>query len=139
LPPGDWRLAVYGRTCITGAAPKRSPRAAIRRALEAQGNVCLYCQIPIGTEILRRSKIVKLKRNFDHFVPHAFSARNPSSNFVIACHVCNAVKRMSMFATVEEARAYVLPRREELGYEPTWSVLRRVNLDAASDRQAGAR
>lgn len=133
LKPGDWRLVVYGGA-ITAEAPHRPPRAAVRRALERQGNVCLYCQIPIGTEILRRSRVIKLRRNFDHFVPHAYVARNPDSNFVIACHICNLVKRGNMFTTVEEARKYVLTRREELGYEPAWSVLRRVNLDGAASR-----
>jgi hypothetical protein len=135
LAPDDWRLAVYGGTTITGAVHHRSPRKAIRLALERQGNVCLYCQIPIGTEILRqhrgRSKVLRLRRNFDHFVPHSYVARNPGSNFVIACYVCNTVKRGNMFATVEEARAYVIPKREQLGYEPAWSVLRRVNLGGA--------
>jgi 5-methylcytosine-specific restriction endonuclease McrA len=136
LSPGDWRIAVYGRTCITGAVRKnRAPAAAVRRALELQGNICLYCQIPIGTEILRRERLVRLRRHFDHFVPHAYSARNGASDFVIACHVCNTIKHSNMFATVEEARAYILPKREARGYEPVWSVLRRVNLDAAASRK----
>lgn len=135
LPPGDWRIAVYGRTCITGEVKRRPPRIGLRRALERQGNICLYCQIPIGTEILRGSRIVRLRRNFDHFVPHSYISRNPDADFVIACHVCNYVKCNNMFTTIDEARAYVLPKREQLGYELAWSVLRRVNLDAAASRQ----
>lgn len=128
----DWRLAVYDRDGgATTHERRKPPKAVIDAILDIQGNVCLYCQIPIGTEVLRKDRVVRLvrlMRNWDHFVPYAYVARNPDLNWTIACHVCNRVKHSNVFTTADEARAYILPRREELGYEPAWSVLRRINL-----------
>ena len=131
--PTDWRLSVYQRDGGAATHERRSPpRHVIDAILGAQGNICLYCQIPIGTQILRtyrqRERLVRLMRNWDHFVPYAYVARNPDLNWTIACHVCNRIKFSNVFTTTDEARTYVLPKREELGYEPTWSVLRRINL-----------
>lgn len=137
LPPGDWRRAVYGRP-IVGSERKRRPRVADKqRLLAAQGDTCLYCQLPIGAAVLRGDELVTLQRNFDHFVPYAFVSRNPGANFVIACHVCNGIKTALIFTTVEEARAYILPRREAKGYEPAWSAARRINLDAVPRARDG--
>jgi len=39
-------------------------------------------------------------------VPFSYSQNNYRYNFVAACQICNGLKGSSMFATVEEARAY---------------------------------
>jgi len=131
----DWHPVVYGATVITGADQRRAPSAdERRRILRAQGDNCLYCQLPIGSEVLRKGRPVRLRRNWDHFVPYAYVARNPGANFVLACHVCNAIKNCRIFATVDEARQTILPLREEKGYEAAWSARRRANLAAKAAR-----
>jgi len=110
-------LAVYGRP-ITGAARKRKPNAAIRqRILERQGNACLYCDLPIGAHVPRRGKLITLRLNWDHFIPHAYAASNGHDNWVAACHVCNGIKHSKIFNTVIEAQLFIRPRWQELGYE----------------------
>lgn len=133
--PGNWRLAVYGARSSRGGYHD-TPRAADqRRVLEMQGDNCLYCQIPIGTIVWRRYKAtrrsltVTLRRNWDHFVPYAFLEQNPGMNWVLACHVCNRIKKASIFATVEDAREAILSERERLGYEAISQVLARISVD----------
>lgn len=127
LPPGDWRLRVYGRGPSSGTDRRRKPRVAERaRIIAQQGNRCLYCEIPIGTIIDRRGKDVVLRTNWDHFIPYAYVARNPHDNWVLACHVCNGIKRGRIFKTVQEVRNTVLPERLDKGYEDPLDVLRRL-------------
>lgn len=128
LPPGDWRLVVYGRSRISGQNKRESPRLADRsRVLELQGNRCLYCEIPIGAQIARGSQNITLRAHWDHFVPFAYLASNPSSNWVLACHVCNGIKLARMFQTVQAARDLILPRRLTKGYESPEDVLFRIS------------
>lgn len=129
LPANDWRRAVYGRSTISGIQRRKKPQTADQqRAREIQGNRCLYCDIPIGTVIWRRSQAVTLRTNWDHFVPYAYLARNPGANWVLACHVCNAIKSCRMFETVHAARAVILPIRITKGYEEPKEVLLRIGL-----------
>jgi hypothetical protein len=117
LPPGDWRLAVYGGTRIIGTDRRKQPSTADRqRILAAQGDICLYCQLPIGTIVTRNGRDVVLRRNWDHFVPYAYSARNPGTNWVLSCHVCNGIKSCRMFTTVKDAQDMILPIRKAKGY-----------------------
>lgn len=133
-PLGDWRRTVYGRSRISGIGIRRSPRTAERnRVLEIQGNRCLYCELPIGTAIWRHSRSVTLQANWDHFVPFAYLAQNPESNWVLACHVCNNIKSCRMFDTVQAARDVILPAREVKGYEDLKSVLLRLGLVATDN------
>ncbi|MFL1904798.1 HNH endonuclease [Streptomyces tauricus] len=134
LQPGDWRLRVYGRGPSSGVSTRSYPRVAERkRAIERQDNRCLYCEIPIGTIIWRRSQTVILRTNWDHFIPYAYLARNPSTNWVLACHICNKIKSCRMFATVQAAREAILPTRAGKGYEEAREVLLRIGLTAGED------
>ena len=127
LPPGDWRLRVYGRGPANGTDRRRQPRVAERaRIVAQQGNRCLYCELPIGTIVERRGKDVVLRLNWDHFIPYAYVARNPRDNWVLACHVCNGIKRGRIFKSVQEVRDTVLPERLRKGYEDPLDVLRRI-------------
>jgi hypothetical protein len=129
LPAGDWRLSVYGRGPSNGASTRSYPRLTERkRAIERQDNRCLYCEIPIGTAIWRRSQTVILRTNWDHFIPYAYLARNPSTNWVLACHVCNRIKSCRMFDSVQAAREAILPNRTSKGYEEAREVLLRIGL-----------
>lgn len=134
LPPGDWRLRVYGRAPTDGVTTRQKPRVAERRrAIERQDNRCLYCEIPIGTPIWRRSKTVILRLNWDHFVPYAYLARSPRDNWVLACHVCNGLKSCRMFDTVQAAREAINPERIARGYEAPKEVLLRLGLTASEN------
>lgn len=134
LPPGDWRLRVYERSRVSGVTTRQYPRIAERtRAIELQDNRCLYCEIPIGTAIWRRSRTVILRANWDHFIPYAYLARNPSTNWVLACHVCNRIKSCRMFDSVQQARQVILPARASKGYEEPKAVFLRIGLTASED------
>lgn len=134
LPPGDWRLRVYGRGPANGVTTRSYPRVAERtRAIELQDNRCLYCEIPIGTAIWRRSQTVILRTNWDHFIPYAYLARNPSTNWVLACHVCNRIKSCRMFDSVQQAREAILPTRAGKGYETPKDVFLRLGLTIRED------
>lgn len=134
LPAGDWRKTVYGRSHISGVQNRKAPLLAERlRVQEAQGNRCLYCEIPIGATIWRRSRTVTLRVNWDHFVPYAYLARNPRNNWVLACHVCNAIKSCRMFDSVQAARAAILPVRIAKGYEDAKDVLMRLGITPQED------
>ena len=129
LPAGDWRLQVYGRSRISGQDQRRRPRQAERaRVLAAQGNRCLYCELPIGTQIERGTKRVILRPHWDHFVPYSYAQRNQSTNWVLACHVCNGLKPARMFTSVQAARDAILPIRLRKGYESPERVLQRLDL-----------
>jgi hypothetical protein len=132
----DWRMEVYSARGLNTAKERKQPRRGDqRRILAVQGNVCLYCAIPIGTVIARQmhrstgyiwTTTVTLQRNWDHFVPFAFLIQNPDTNWVLACHVCNRAKRNQMFETVNDARRVILPIREQRGYESPRRVLMRL-------------
>lgn len=134
LPENDWRRTVYGRSVISGTSTRKAPRLADRiRVQQAQGNRCLYCELPIATQIWRRSGTVILRTNWDHFVPYSYLARNPGMNWVLACHVCNGIKSCRMFDSIQAARAAILPVREAKGYEDPKDVLLRFGLAPAEN------
>lgn len=130
LPAGDWRIAVYGRGQVSGSGQRRKPRVVDQqRIIERQGYKCLYCEIPIATRIWRRNREIMLRPHWDHFVPYAYSQRNPSANWVLACHVCNHIKTARIFADVESARRAILPQRIAKGYEEPGAVFYRLGLE----------
>ncbi len=49
----------------------------------------------------------------DHVHPHARGGSRSMDNLVTACQPCNLLKGKHVFATFEEAKKYVLSRREE--------------------------
>jgi DNA-binding CsgD family transcriptional regulator len=148
LPPDKlWRLTVYGGHRIDGNGSRQHPRAIDKQRIsERQNNRCLYCDLPIGAEIMRwqqagnkRNGIVTLRAHWDHFVPYAYLLRNPSSNWVLACHVCNGLKLARIFHTVERAREFILPKRIAKGYESPEAVIHRLRRDGQEDLDHGMR
>lgn len=126
LEPDDWRRAVYGGVQIIGVERKRRPPKTVAdRIRAAQHGACLYCEIPIGAQIWRGNELVTLIANWDHFVPYAYAQRS-RGNWVLACHICNAIKSTRMFDTIQQARLVILPRRERKGYESPLSALARM-------------
>jgi 5-methylcytosine-specific restriction endonuclease McrA len=111
----EWRLKIYGGPL--GGASRRYPTKRMKEALiEKQHNRCLYCDHAIGTAIERRGKAVILRPQYDHFVPYAYSRRNPRDNWVLACHVCNGIKSCRMFSTVADAQRLIRDERARKGY-----------------------
>jgi hypothetical protein len=50
----------------------------------------------------------------DFVVPRAHKGKNEESNLVACCRACNVIKGRRLFGSFEDAKAYVLARREEL-------------------------
>lgn len=101
---------------ITGAATRRYPSARTRREIVArQRNRCLYCGHRIGAEVWRGDRRVQLRVNWDHFVPYVYARANRSTNWVLACQICNSIKSCHIFSTVMEAQRFIRERLAEKG------------------------
>ena len=96
------------------AQPKRKipPLEYRKNKLEEQNNKCFYCEIPFGEICYKNEKPIKLKINWDHFVPFDYGYNNGSTNFVASCQICNGIKADKFFDTVESARSYVIAIRQ---------------------------
>lgn len=82
--------------------------------LEQQNNCCIYCNRPLwGYEYNRETnKRRKVKTHFDHLVPWSFSGNNDEINIVAACERCNLIKSDMYFATLDQAKLYIIRKRE---------------------------
>jgi len=122
---GQWALVIQGRlACCTNttdlgsrrmkrmseaADVRRQPTAEEKRLiLDLQENRCLYCQKRLGSAVIRKGKLTWLRVTWDHLVPFSYGQNNNAINLVAACQICNGIKGSLMFATVEEARAYIV-------------------------------
>lgn len=85
------------------------------RVVADQGGLCIYCGLWFGSTVTRRGKESVLQVHMDHLVPFCWDGNN---NVLAACQVCNGIKHDLIFRTLEEARAMIQIRRDELGYEP---------------------
>ncbi|MDE3164767.1 MAG: HNH endonuclease [Acidobacteriota bacterium] len=56
----------------------------------------------------------------DFIHPRARKGKKTAENLVTACRACNTIKGHRIFRTFEDAKAFVLKRREELHKE--WEV-----------------
>ena len=96
---------------------RKPPGKRVRdRILERQDNRCLYCQMPFGSEVIRKYSYVYLRLQWDHFVPHAYLGRRAEDNWAAACHVCNGIKASRVFESLDEARRFIVNRAIEKGY-----------------------
>lgn len=92
------------------------PLAFRRAQLELQENRCFYCNIQFGSFVMRGSRSIRLKLEWDHYAPFALTQDSRPSNIVAACHICNHIKSDLVFQTSGEAVAYVTQKRTEKGY-----------------------
>ena len=69
---------------------------------------CQYCGLD-GTASLENA----LMMTVDFVVPRALRGKKDPRNLVAACRPCNLMKGRHKFASFEDARNYVLQRREE--------------------------
>ena len=86
-----------------------------RKILERDDYVCQYCGLD-G----RASFENALAMRVDFVVPRAHKGKKHPSNLVACCTPCNTIKGTRVYANFEEAKAYVLGRREEL--RKTWQA-----------------
>lgn len=80
-----------------------------RRILERDRYRCQYCGLDAMSNF-ENSLIMTV--DFVH--PRARKGKKSPDNLVTACRPCNVIKGYRVFADFDQAKAYVLKRREEL-------------------------
>ena len=95
-----------------------------RKILERDKYRCQYCGLD-GSANFENSLVMSV----DFVLPRARKGKKDPHNLVTACRPCNLLKGRHAFANFEEAKAYVLKRRENLRRE--WE-LRMVRLRGKS-------
>jgi 5-methylcytosine-specific restriction endonuclease McrA len=73
---------------------------------------CQYCGLD-GIARFEDSLIMSV----DFVIPRARKGKKDPRNLVAACRPCNLLKGRHVFSNFEEAKAYILKRREELRKE----------------------
>jgi 5-methylcytosine-specific restriction endonuclease McrA len=96
---------LFGLT--TGSRPLTAEEG--YRILERDHYRCRYCGLD-GMRSFENSLIMTV----DFVLPRARQGTSDPSNLVAACRPCNVIKGSRVFADFEEARKYVLQRREQL-------------------------
>ncbi len=79
------------------------------RILERDQFRCQYCGLD-GMASLENA----LAMSVDFVVPRARKGKKDPRNLVACCRSCNTIKGRRVYSSFEEAKAYVLARREEL-------------------------
>jgi 5-methylcytosine-specific restriction endonuclease McrA len=97
------------------------------KILERDRYRCQYCGLD-GLAQFENSLVMSV----DFVVPRARKGRKDASNLVTACRPCNLVKGRRIFRNLDEAKAYVSQRREELRKEWDEKVAR-LRLKSASE------
>jgi hypothetical protein len=72
-------------------------KAQVRKMLEIQDNLCLYCFKDISKE----------EYHIDHMVPISFGGKTVFSNLAVTCISCNLRKSKLLFADLSAIRAYI--------------------------------
>ena len=80
--------------------------------LKRDGFRCQYCGLD-GSSSFENSLVMSV----DFIIPRARKGKKDPRNLVAACRPCNLVKGRHSFSNFEEAKEYVLKRREELHKE----------------------
>lgn len=80
-----------------------------RKILERDDYVCQYCGLD-GRASFENSLAMRV----DFVIPRARKGKKEPKNLVACCTPCNTIKGTRVYASFDEAKAYVLKRREEL-------------------------
>jgi len=83
-----------------------------RKILERDRYRCQYCGLD-GLASFENSLVMSV----DFVVPRARKGKKDAGNLVTACRPCNLIKGRHVFANFDEAKTYVLKRREEIHQE----------------------
>jgi hypothetical protein len=86
-----------------------------RKILERDNYVCQYCGLD-G----RASFENALAMRVDFVVPRARKGKKDPSNLVACCTPCNTIKGTRVYASFDEAKAFVLAQRQQL--RKTWEA-----------------
>jgi 5-methylcytosine-specific restriction endonuclease McrA len=79
------------------------------KVLERDQHRCRYCGLD-GAASFENALIMSV----DFVVPRARKGKKDPSNLVACCRPCNMIKGRRVYGSLEEAKTYVLARREEL-------------------------
>jgi len=79
------------------------------QVLERDQYRCRYCGLE-GSASFENALIMSV----DFVVPRARKGKKDPSNLVACCRPCNMIKGRRVYGSFEEAKTYVLARREEL-------------------------
>jgi 5-methylcytosine-specific restriction endonuclease McrA len=85
--------------------------------LERDRYRCRYCGLD-GLASFENALIMSV----DFVVPRAHKGKKDPSNLVACCRPCNMIKGRRVYGSLEEARTYVLTRREDL--RKAWELKR---------------
>jgi 5-methylcytosine-specific restriction endonuclease McrA len=85
------------------------------RILERDQYRCQYCGLDGMTSFDNA-----LAMSVDFVVPRARKGKKDPRNLMACCRACNMIKGRRVYRNFEEARAYVLERRDEL--RKTWEA-----------------
>jgi 5-methylcytosine-specific restriction endonuclease McrA len=83
------------------------------KILERDQYVCRYCGLD-GKVNFENALVMTV----DFVVPRAKKGKNDPNNLVACCRPCNAIKGTKVYKSLEDAKQFVLGRREEL--RKTW-------------------
>jgi len=79
------------------------------KILERDQYRCQYCGLD-GRASFENALVMSV----DFVVPRAHKGKKDASNLVACCRPCNMIKGTRVYANLDDAKAYVLARREEL-------------------------
>lgn len=77
---------------------------------------CYYCDMNLYGSVMRNGRRIRLKIEWDHFVPFDYSRNNSKENFVASCQICNVIKSDLFFETSDKARSHIAITRKNKGY-----------------------
>ena len=79
------------------------------RILERDDHRCRYCGLD-GRASFENALVMRV----DFVVPRARKGKKDPGNLVACCTPCNTIKGTRVYASFDEAKAFVLKQREEL-------------------------
>src|SRR5260370_37638564 len=80
-----------------------------RKILERDNYVCQYCGLD-GHASFENALAMRV----DFIVPRARKGKKDPSNLVACCTPCNTIKGTRVYASFDEAKAFILAQREQL-------------------------
>jgi|SRR5215472_3454882 len=100
-----------------------------RRILERDQYRCQYCGLD-GLSSFENS----LNMTVDFVHPRARKGKKTPENLVTACRPCNVIKGRRVFGSFDEAKAYVVHRREQIRKDWEAQTARLQNRSAQASR-----
>ena len=89
-----------------------------KEILLKQDYKCIYCNCNLDNAWFISNKIDfprKIRIHFDHFIPWNYTRSSYKDELFASCHICNGIKSNKHFKDIEEAKEYILDRRDTKG------------------------